>query len=583
MGIDSRFLAPFQLDADEGQDKVVSLREAIERNVRPGMTIHLNKEAGALIRELSRQFWGTKPGFTIISYLISNLSLVPIYGRLAIKVLSTNISHIYPTPSPIKIIQQLYKDNQLQIESWSFCTLQQRLMAGAMGVAFLPTRSISGSSMAKENIDSFLEMDDPFGSGVKVGLLRALQPDISLIHGWAADRNGNTILLGPYDDSLWGPRASRNGVIVTVEKLVSTEFIRQHSYLVKLPGYLVKSVSVAPFGAHPWGMSNHGLPEIAAYKEDYDFMAELRRASNTPGAFDPWVKEWVLEPQTHESYLQKLGSQRINRLQELGQPQAWKKEIDKATISLEVPFTASEMMMIEAARQIQAKFIHHGYKAILAGIGVSAISAWLAYYLLRTQGHDAELMMGAGLGGYAPRPGEPIITGTVHFPSGRMLTDSTDMYGVMVGGENNHCISSLGAAQVDKYGNLNTTRVGRLYLIGSGGANDAGNSRETVAVARQVKDRFVENVDYITTPGQRVKTLVSQMGVFDKLDGNELTLIAVLPSPAFVSVAERIEMIKKNCSWELKVSSDVQEVAPPSDEEIGILRLLDPHCLFTAD
>lgn len=579
--VDDHILDPFRLDADEGQDKVVSLHEAIAQNVRPGMAIHLSKEAGALIRELSSQFWGTQPDFTFIAYIIVNHSLVPVYGRLARKLITTNCTHVYPSPGPIKIIQQLYKKKEIQIENWSLCSLQQRLMAGAMGVAFMPSRSIAGSSMAAENTDSFTEIDDPFGAEGRVGLLRALQPDISFIHGWVADRHGNTILLGPYDESLWGPRASSNGVIVTVEKLVSTEFIRQHSHLVKIPGYMVKSVSVAPFGAHPWGMGNHGLPEIPAYKEDYTFMDTMRRASDNAASFDAFVKEWVLEPADHDAYLNKLGTQRLKHLRELGKPRAWEEHVKKSSMSQFETVTPSEMMVIAAARQLQAKVRQNGYNAILAGAGASALGAWLAYYLFKAHGEGVELMMGAGLTGYAPRPGEPVITSTVHFPTARMLTDSTDMYSVIVGGANNRCISSLGAAQIDKYGNINTTRVGDFYLMGSGGGNDAATSQETLAVVRQLKERFVEKVDYITSPGQRVKTLVSQLGVFEKLDGDEFVLTAVLPGKEPVS--ERIEAVKKNCGWALRVANKVREIAPAAAEELKLLRLLDSDRFFIGD
>ncbi|MBI4286899.1 MAG: hypothetical protein HY671_00545 [Chloroflexi bacterium] len=583
MGIDPSLLKPFRLEADEGQDKVVSLSEAIQRNIRPGMVIHFIKEAGASIRELSRQFWGTRPGFTFVAYIVCNHSLAPVHGKLARKLITTNCTHIYPSPGPVKVIQQLYREGQVQIENWSLCSLQQRLMAGAMGVSFVPTRSISGSTMAEENRDSFQTMDDPFGSGDRVGMLKALQPDVSFVHGWAADRNGNTILLGPHDESLWGPRAAREGVVVTVEKLVSTEFIRAHSHLVKVPGYMVNSVSVVPFGAHPWGLGNHGLPEIAAYKEDYEFMAELRKASDNPTDFDAFVREWVLSPPTPDAYLDKLGRRRLERLQEEGRPDAWEEAMKRANLSLDAPVTSSEMMVIVASRQLQAKVRRHRRRAILAGAGASALAAWLAYYLLKGQGDDVELVMGAGLVGYAPRPGEPIITSTVHFPSARMLTDSTDAYSVVVGGGNARCVSSLGAAQIDKYGNINTTRVGRTYLMGSGGGNDAGASLETVAVVRQMKDRFVDKVDYITTPGERVATLVSQLAVFEKLGSDQFCLTAVLPGKTTAPLADRVRTAKENCGWELRVADSVQDIAPPSAEEIRLLRLLDPDRFFTAD
>ena len=102
MGVDPHLLDPFRLDADEGQDKVVSLKEAIANSVRPGTAIHFSKEAGALIRELSRQFWGTRPEFTFIAYIIVNHALIPIYGRLAKILIASNCTHIYPSPARLK-------------------------------------------------------------------------------------------------------------------------------------------------------------------------------------------------------------------------------------------------------------------------------------------------------------------------------------------------------------------------------------------------------------------------------------------------------------------------------------------------
>ena len=57
------------------------------------------------------------------------------------------------------------------MENWSLCSLQQRLMAGAFGFPFIPTNSVSGSNIASENRDHFMEMNDPFGSEKNTGFL----------------------------------------------------------------------------------------------------------------------------------------------------------------------------------------------------------------------------------------------------------------------------------------------------------------------------------------------------------------------------------------------------------------------------
>ena len=66
-----------------------------------------------------------------------------------------------------------------------------------MGWEFIPTRSLIGSSMAEENKDSFTVIDSPFGTRRKDRPYKALRPDITLVHGLAADRSGNTILPYP--------------------------------------------------------------------------------------------------------------------------------------------------------------------------------------------------------------------------------------------------------------------------------------------------------------------------------------------------------------------------------------------------
>jgi len=162
--------------------------------------------------------------------------------------------------------------------------------------------------MEEDNKESFTVIDDPFGSGRRIGLLKALNPDLSIVHGLAADRAGNTILTPPYSESLWGAKASTGGAVVTVERLVSTDFIREHSHLVKLPGYMVNSVSVVPLGAHPGGVWNQGMEGFEAYAEDYAFMTEFTRICGDPETLDAWIKEWVLDCQSFEEYKSQIGA-----------------------------------------------------------------------------------------------------------------------------------------------------------------------------------------------------------------------------------------------------------------------------------
>jgi len=102
-----------------------------------------------------------------------------------------------------------------------------------------------------------------------------------------------------------------------------------------------------------------------------------------------------------------------------------------------------------------------------------------------------------------------------------------------------------------------------------------------MAVVPQSKTRFVEMVDYITANGARVKTLVSNLGVFEKLgDDEEFSLTACLPSTEFATTEQKIRKIKESCGWELRVAPKVEELPLPTFEELMILRILDPDGIY---
>src|SRR4030043_136184 len=260
----------FRLPVVEGEDKVCSLEEAIRKHVKKGMSISFAGRGGALINQLIREFWDKNPRFIIINNGITATVLALIHGRLTRKIIASYIGDVYPTPGPNPVAQKAYASGAVEFENWTMLTIPQRLLAGAMGWAVIPTRSIVGSSMEEETEESFTVIDDPFGPGQKIGLMSALRPDVVLVHGAAADRWGNTILTYPLGVDVFGAWGAKHGVIVSAEKIVSTEYIRSHSHLVRVPSYMVKAVCEAPYGAHPAGMPNCGLREFEHSFGDYD-------------------------------------------------------------------------------------------------------------------------------------------------------------------------------------------------------------------------------------------------------------------------------------------------------------------------
>lgn len=156
-------------------------------------------------------------------------------------------------------------------------------------------------------------------------------------------------------------------------------------------------------------------------------------------------------------------------------------------------------------------------------------------------------------------------------------------------------VGLIGAAQVDKYGNLNTTALGdykqpMVRVAGSGGGNDIGSSVGRLLIMMiQEKRRFIERVDYITTPGYLQGTdSRSRAGLRGGGPSAVITTMGVFRFDAFTKemYLEKChpgldpEQVKGNVSWSLKIASDVGTTELPTQEQVEIMRTLDPYGLY---
>ena len=578
--------AKFQISPIEGADKVCSLQDAIRNNVRPGQSIHVANKVGGLFFQLVREFWGKRPAFTLISPTMSAYLLALIRGNMIKKAIISFAGNSYPAPEPNPLVQKAYISDAVEFENWTMLTLTQRLLAGALGWEFIPTRSIIGSSMEEENREDFRVIESPFGSGHKTGLMRALRPDITLVHGLAADRSGNTIMPYPLGADAYGAWASKEGVIVSVEHIVPTDYIRSHSHLVRIPSYMVKAVCEVPYGAHPGGLANNGIPQFEGYYDDYEFLTMVRDASMNENKFMSYINDWILSLHTQQEYLDKLGKDRLRYLKERTKPHSWVVETMAAVpgVEFEKESNSLERMVIAGSRYIADLCKNRGYSTILAGAGLANLAAWMAAYRLRDEKIDVDLIAEIGMFGYLPRPSDPTIFGMQHLPSCKMLCNIETVLGIMVGGSTTNCLGALGAAQVDKYGNGNSTKVPHVfYIVGSGGANDVvAGCREAIVFTPMGKERLPENVPYITFHGHNVKTLITDVGIFEKLNGQEtFTLTAYIPYGTAIREEEAIKGIKRLMGWDVEVAPQLKKIDLPSYEEKLMLRLFDPQGIYT--
>lgn len=581
-------IAAFENPVEQGTSKLTSLADAIRRHVEPSMALHLcwsDARPNAALLEIVRQFAGTKPGFTLSSVGIANSQVAIIAAGLVSRLVTAYAGESYPAGAPNPLMQRALSSSAVAIENWSQWTIVARLMAGALGLPFMPTQSLRGSSMADEHMGrDFGTVRSPFGAGEDVPVVAALTPDLALLQGVAADAWGNVVMAAPYGELHWGALAAQRGVIACVEHVVSTAEIRRHPGLVKVPGHAVLAVCHVPFGSHPYGSFNPGLSGLNQYSEDSTFIAECARACRTDAAFDAWLQEWVHGPGSHEGYLAKLGDARLRALREAAEPSHWRKRAEPGW--LRPPegggWTREEAMIVASARRIAARVRVAGHRTVLAGIGASSLAAWLADDLLRAEGVEAPLLSEIGIYGYAPQPGEPFVFSKANTGTARMLTDVTATLGAMVAGSQGRCLGAIGAALLGRNGDIGSTYdEDGGFIVGSGGANDiASTASEVLVTIRHDKKRLLEKVGYVTSPGHAVRTVVTTRGVLERRAADEpFRLVSVL-GRAGEQLEDAVAAAVDGCGWTLDVDPGVCLELDPSAEELDRLRMLDPQRVF---
>jgi glutaconate CoA-transferase subunit A len=178
------------------------------------------------------------------------------------------------------------------------------LQAAAMGVPFLPTRTALGSDIARDN-PFFAEIDSPFDKG-KLHAVRALTPDVTIVHVQRADEHGNAHCWGNFGVMIEAVRAAKK-VIVVAEEIVSPEVIASDPNRTVIPGFLVSAVVEERFGAHP-------SPVQGYYKRDDAFFRQYHEQSRTQDDFGQWAERWVHGVEDRREYMNQLGACRIDEL-----------------------------------------------------------------------------------------------------------------------------------------------------------------------------------------------------------------------------------------------------------------------------
>lgn len=557
-----------------GPSKVTTLERAVADHITPGM--HLQLVSGltrpvAICLEIVRRFAGSNPGFTLSAMSFTGPPAVMVEAGLLDVVITTFFGEGYPAPGPNPMVQRAFREGRFQLSAWSILSYTQRLLAGALGLPFIPTRSLAGSSMAEDNPD-VVELPDGQGLGV-----RPLVPDVALIHAPAADRFGNTLFGAPFGDEGLGAWAARRGAIVTVERIVETEEVVAHSQNVRIPAGRVLAVAEAPFGAHPGPLFCGGVEDLVQpYAEDAPFFAEFREACRDEEETSVWKKTWATGV-SHPQYVESLGKARLDQLRRRAKAGSWRDETQSwqsQALAGGDP-SAPELAVLAGAGALAEIVRRRGATRILAGVGLSNLAAWLARAALAAQGVPVDLMVELGLYGYVPPPGEPYLVSNRVAATAAGLGGVLDILGSALARDDS--VGILGAGEVDSRGNLNSSRTGEGdLLVGSGGANDVASiAAEVVVVALMGRRRFVPSAAYVTCPGKSISSVATQHGILEKDETGELVLAAV-----YGDAATTVERARAECGWDLRVARSLRGLPAPDPDDLALLRAYDPNGYF---
>src|SRR5713226_3720672 len=183
-------------------------------------------------------------------------------------------------------------------------TIGLALHAAAMGVPFLPTYSTLGSDLLKRN-GNLREFSSPVNEERLVAV-RALRPDVAILHVQRADAAGNAHLWGNLGVAIDGARASRK-VLVVAEEIVAPEVISSDPNRTLIPGFLVTAVVHEPWGAHPSPVQGH-------YGRDHAFFSQYHEQSRELEEFERWLARWVNGVPDRRAYMNLLGACRVEAL-----------------------------------------------------------------------------------------------------------------------------------------------------------------------------------------------------------------------------------------------------------------------------
>jgi glutaconate CoA-transferase, subunit A len=281
------------------------MREAIAELVPDGTSVALGLQMEHMIpfaagHEIIRQ---KKRGLTLIGPISDILFDQIIAAGCVDQVIAAWVGNVMMGSA--YNFRRAVEQHGIKIFNLTNFTVALALQAGAMGLPFLPTRTGLGSDVAKGN-EFFDQVFSPFEPKESLHVVRALNPDVTIVHVQRADREGNAHCWGNFGVMIEGVRAAKR-VIVLAEEIVEPEVIASDPNRTVIPGFLVNALVECPYGAHP-------SPVQGYYKRDDAFFRQYHEQTKTKADSDAWLDRWVYNTADRRAYMNQLGACRVEEI-----------------------------------------------------------------------------------------------------------------------------------------------------------------------------------------------------------------------------------------------------------------------------
>ena len=287
--------------------KLVTMREAIARHVSDGAMVLMGAQmeqmipfaAGhEIIRQGKRDLHLVGPISDILFDQLIGAGCVSRIFAAWVGNVSAGVGYCFR-----RAVEQ-QNPRRIETVDYSNFTVALALHAGAMGVPFMPTYSTMGSDLLLRN-GNLREFNSPVDE-TKMVAVRALRPDVAIIHVQRADEQGNAHIWGNLGVAVDGARASRK-VIVVAEEIVAPEVIASDPNRTLIQAFQVAAVVHEPWGAHP-------SPVQGYYGRDHAYFSQYHEQSRTPADYAAWLDRWVMKCPDRRAYVDLLGACRVEAL-----------------------------------------------------------------------------------------------------------------------------------------------------------------------------------------------------------------------------------------------------------------------------